>query len=282
MIEFYGKLEETYKFLCSISDATDLLPEELSMVIEGSLCYITRYLSQFMADQDDPEDIDQRMEYLLKQKLRDGKHWEHLAQTGIIACTNPNLVAAAAARAYPLFAEDDALKTNALYDYIVALLFGATPIKLNESAPDLSVVKYTTEKREILEMEKPLRQKIPAKEYEALMKRASELENIQARWFGPNNCLAHIFLNTVDPKVVDGMVATYDPKQGMLPCFSSSMISMRLSNHVCSCCNSSMADAKKCARCRQAFYCDVECQKKHWKTHKLTCEPLTKSSSSSS
>lgn len=31
---------------------------------------------------------------------------------------------------------------------------------------------------------------------------------------------------------------------------------------------------KKCARCRQVYYCSVECQKKHWKTHKKHCKTI--------
>jgi len=39
----------------------------------------------------------------------------------------------------------------------------------------------------------------------------------------------------------------------------------------CSCCGRNSADLKKCSRCRSVQYCDRDCQKKHWTTHKLDC-----------
>ena len=35
---------------------------------------------------------------------------------------------------------------------------------------------------------------------------------------------------------------------------------------------SSYTKMKKCSRCRNATYCSVECQKKDWHRHKLTCQ----------
>jgi tetratricopeptide (TPR) repeat protein len=32
--------------------------------------------------------------------------------------------------------------------------------------------------------------------------------------------------------------------------------------------------AKRCSRCHTTFYCSVQCQKEHWKTHKADCIPL--------
>ena len=37
------------------------------------------------------------------------------------------------------------------------------------------------------------------------------------------------------------------------------------------CC--SQSDLKKCSRCGEAQYCGQDCQKKHWKEHKLICNP---------
>ena len=30
----------------------------------------------------------------------------------------------------------------------------------------------------------------------------------------------------------------------------------------------------KCTACKEVFYCSRECQKKHWKTHKIECKSL--------
>merc|ERR1711865_715128 len=33
------------------------------------------------------------------------------------------------------------------------------------------------------------------------------------------------------------------------------------------------AAALRCTRCRQVWYCDQKCQRRHWKHHKLACAP---------
>jgi hypothetical protein len=44
----------------------------------------------------------------------------------------------------------------------------------------------------------------------------------------------------------------------------------------CASCSIMDVKQKKCGRCEAVHYCSPECQKAHWKTHKLTCVPLTK------
>ena len=41
----------------------------------------------------------------------------------------------------------------------------------------------------------------------------------------------------------------------------------------CSFCGKHSEDLKKCSRCRLMQYCNRECQKKHWRTHKSACFP---------
>ena len=41
----------------------------------------------------------------------------------------------------------------------------------------------------------------------------------------------------------------------------------------CSLCGTYSENLKKCSRCRSAQYCNTECQKKHWSTHKTVCRP---------
>jgi hypothetical protein len=44
--------------------------------------------------------------------------------------------------------------------------------------------------------------------------------------------------------------------------------------YVCWACKKpSKTQIKRCGRCRIAYYCDQECQKKHWLEHKKTCTP---------
>lgn len=44
-------------------------------------------------------------------------------------------------------------------------------------------------------------------------------------------------------------------------------------NH-CDYCFARKEGLSKCGRCKQAFYCDVECQKEDWPMHKLECSPM--------
>ena len=41
----------------------------------------------------------------------------------------------------------------------------------------------------------------------------------------------------------------------------------------CSFCGKHSEDLRKCSRCRLVQYCNRECQKKHWGTHKSVCSP---------
>ena len=42
----------------------------------------------------------------------------------------------------------------------------------------------------------------------------------------------------------------------------------------CGCCNQVEGDVifKRCNGCKRVFYCSKECQRKHWKSHKVRCK----------
>ncbi|XP_075781307.1 N-lysine methyltransferase SMYD2 isoform X3 [Pelodiscus sinensis] len=44
--------------------------------------------------------------------------------------------------------------------------------------------------------------------------------------------------------------------------------------HHCECCFARKEGLSKCGRCKQAFYCNVECQKEDWPMHKLECSAM--------
>ncbi|MEJ1270551.1 SET and MYND domain containing 2 [Cricetulus griseus] len=44
--------------------------------------------------------------------------------------------------------------------------------------------------------------------------------------------------------------------------------------HHCECCFARKEGLSKCGRCKQAFYCGVECQKEDWPLHKLECSSM--------
>ena len=54
-------------------------------------------------------------------------------------------------------------------------------------------------------------------------------------------------------------------------CKESTTISLNTSS--CSYCSKVSYNLKKCALCRTVQYCDRECQRKHWKDHKVHCKP---------
>ncbi|TFK37232.1 hypothetical protein BDQ12DRAFT_713611 [Crucibulum laeve] len=42
----------------------------------------------------------------------------------------------------------------------------------------------------------------------------------------------------------------------------------------CDACGDNQKSLKNCGKCQVARYCSVECQRKHWPTHKKTCQPF--------
>ena len=44
----------------------------------------------------------------------------------------------------------------------------------------------------------------------------------------------------------------------------------------CAQCGTHSSKNKRCDTCRRAFYCNQQCQKRHWKLHKKICEKLNK------
>ena len=40
---------------------------------------------------------------------------------------------------------------------------------------------------------------------------------------------------------------------------------------ICSNCQKSSSQMKRCSRCRESFYCCAQCQRDDWPVHKLTC-----------
>ncbi len=56
---------------------------------------------------------------------------------------------------------------------------------------------------------------------------------------------------------------------------SYDMLTGARSEHVaqmrCSLCSKALDKVQLCGRCRNASYCGVECQRAHWKVHKLGC-----------
>jgi hypothetical protein len=48
--------------------------------------------------------------------------------------------------------------------------------------------------------------------------------------------------------------------------------------HRCLACNCCNADALVCSRCKDAWYCDAECQRRHWKLHRSHCKAVASAS----
>ena len=70
------------------------------------------------------------------------------------------------------------------------------------------------------------------------------------------------------PQVPRHPAASVTTSQGKLGASST-----KRSKRKCSFCGSQPDVVKQCSRCGEAQYCGPSCQKKHWKEHKLTCNP---------
>jgi len=40
---------------------------------------------------------------------------------------------------------------------------------------------------------------------------------------------------------------------------------------ICICCNKAQKHIRRCSRCKDTYYCTIDCQKKHWSTHRRVC-----------
>ena len=45
---------------------------------------------------------------------------------------------------------------------------------------------------------------------------------------------------------------------------------------MCSACGKKSSTLMKCRACKCVWYCDKDCQNKHWKEHKTECKPIKK------
>ncbi|KAF2825344.1 hypothetical protein CC86DRAFT_371049 [Ophiobolus disseminans] len=63
------------------------------------------------------------------------------------------------------------------------------------------------------------------------------------------------------------------------PMASTESLNFAMNSKPCSTCSGGPAK-RRCSRCKSAYYCDKNCQKTAWKTHRTVCEPATQSYSS--
>lgn len=52
----------------------------------------------------------------------------------------------------------------------------------------------------------------------------------------------------------------------------SETVPLKTSVKVCRNCQKESTDLLRCSKCREANYCDQECQKKDWQSHKSYCK----------
>ncbi|KAF2848660.1 hypothetical protein T440DRAFT_400759, partial [Plenodomus tracheiphilus IPT5] len=57
------------------------------------------------------------------------------------------------------------------------------------------------------------------------------------------------------------------------PMASTESLNMSLTSKPCTTCSGQPA-RRRCSRCKSAYYCDRNCQKSDWKTHRNACEPI--------
>ncbi|KAF1938937.1 hypothetical protein EJ02DRAFT_457443 [Clathrospora elynae] len=57
------------------------------------------------------------------------------------------------------------------------------------------------------------------------------------------------------------------------PMASTESLNMALTSKPCTTCSGQPA-RRRCSRCKSAYYCDKNCQKSDWKTHRNVCESI--------
>ncbi|KAF2026573.1 hypothetical protein EK21DRAFT_73862, partial [Setomelanomma holmii] len=57
------------------------------------------------------------------------------------------------------------------------------------------------------------------------------------------------------------------------PMASTESLNFAMNSKPCSTCSGGPAK-RRCSRCKAAYYCDKNCQKSDWKTHRNVCEPV--------
>ncbi|KAH9876660.1 hypothetical protein J1614_003792 [Plenodomus biglobosus] len=58
------------------------------------------------------------------------------------------------------------------------------------------------------------------------------------------------------------------------PMASTESLNVSLTSKPCTTCSGQPA-RRRCSRCKAAYYCDRNCQKSDWKTHRNACEPIS-------
>ncbi|KNG50777.1 ankyrin repeat and mynd domain-containing protein [Stemphylium lycopersici] len=57
------------------------------------------------------------------------------------------------------------------------------------------------------------------------------------------------------------------------PMASTESLNVSLTSKPCTTCSGQPA-RRRCSRCKAAYYCDRNCQKSDWKSHRNVCEPI--------
>ncbi|KAL6709908.1 hypothetical protein ACN47E_000693 [Coniothyrium glycines] len=57
------------------------------------------------------------------------------------------------------------------------------------------------------------------------------------------------------------------------PMASTESLNIALTSKPCTTCSGQLA-RRRCSRCKAAYYCDRNCQKTDWKSHRSVCEPV--------
>lgn len=103
--------------------------------------------------------------------------------------------------------------------------------------------------------------------------RALSYFNLNDSMHAKRDCAVAYQAGNIKTTTLDQVCSTYHVTQAEIAFLRTTALEPLFSVQTksCKCCSNTVATLKHCSRCKLVYYCNVECQKKHWSVHKAEC-----------